>query len=591
MSRLALKVWGAMVALVAFLALILGLYVNRSAQRFYLSGTVAHLEDQGAYLAQVLSTMAPQEISTYLPILAKLSQAQVTVVDKGGRVVASSGMLAFMATSPMRGSEAMLRQMGFEPGTYLSTAAVRQILRGRTVRGQGYSPQWGQDIISVGLPLRRAGKVEGGVLLYTSAAAIEQELESLGLSHFFGFLGAALLMSVAAFFLSRWLSGPLIAMQRVAMAMADGDFSQRVRENGQDELGGLGRSLNRLAAALDATIRELSGERDRLDDILGSLSDGVITFAGDGEVRSLNSRARELVAEGVPAELIRLIRQCIRGDGPDRGEITLGPAYLAVRVAPLGHGEGAVAVLSDVTAERRLEESRRALFADISHELRTPLSLVHGYTEALLDGVADEDASGRYLMIILDETQHLEHLVSELLELSRLEGSPLSSEVRRKVDVLRLAERLAEHFRPIAAEKELGLRLDLSAEAGTISAPPDLVERILVNLLGNALRYTPDGGRVYLKGRVVGGRVRLAVENTGEGIPTADLQHIFERFYRVDKARGREQGGSGLGLAIVRAAVERLGGRVWAETPPGGGIRFVVDLPTLGSEELGAGER
>lgn len=579
MNRLAIKAWVAMMALVAFLLVGLGFYVSRLVQRFYLDQATVHLLEHGRFLSQVLTSMDPKGISMYLPLFSHLSQAQVTVVNREGQVVASSGILASLATMPLKGSEAALYQLGIEPGTYLSTQAVQQVLRGQTVERVGFSPLMGKHVISVGLPLKRGRAVAGGILLFASAAAVSQELTPLWWTLILGFAGAAVLAAIAAYFLSRRISGPLAGMQRAAVAMAEGDFSLRVWEEGTDELGSLGRSINRLAAAVDHSIQRLSQERDRLDDILESLSEGVLTISADGRLLSDNHSAAAFFPTGIPPELVDLVQSRLNRQGSNGGEFSFGSRWLAVHVTPLGAGGGAVVVVSDVTAERSVEERRRAFLADISHELRTPLSLVQGYAEALLDGVADEGAIGRYLSVILDETHRLRRLVEELMELSRLEVEIPSPANGEAIDLFAWTAKVASRFEPAAAEQEVRLELDLPNGDGPVLAPPDRLERILVNLLSNALRHTPPTGMIRLRGTTLGQWVRLDVEDTGEGIPPDDLTRIFERFYRVDKGRSRAQGGSGLGLAIVRAAVVGLDGQVWAESPDGGGTRFVVQLP------------
>lgn len=579
MSRLAFKAWVAMGAMVAFLVVGLGLYVSRLVERFYLEQATVHLLEHGRYLSQVFDTMDPQRIPTYLPLFSNLSQAQVTVVNRKGQVVASSGLLDSLAPMPLKGSNATLYRLGLEPGTYLYTQLVRQVLRGRTVDNVGFIPLMGKHVISVGLPLKRGGAVTGGILLYASAITVSQELGPLWWALFLGFTGAAALAAIVAYFLSRRISGPLSGMQRAAEAMAGGEFSLRVWESGTDELGSLGRSINRLAAAVDQSIRRLSQERDRLDDILESLSEGVMTFSPEGHHLLANHWAAAFFPADLPPDLMALVQNRLSGQDPADGEFAVGTRRLAVRVTPLGAGGGAVAVVTDVTLERSAEESRRAFLADISHELRTPLSLVQGYAEALLDGVADEAAVGRYLSVILDETHRLRRLVDEFMELSRLEGVVPSPAIGEEIDLFVWAARMADRFEPAAAEEEVSIQLDLPLGVAPVLAPPDRLERILVNLLSNALRHTPPKGQILLRGTAQDQWVRLEVEDTGEGIPGADRDRIFARFYRVDKGRSRAHGGSGLGLAIVKAAVLGLGGQVWAESGDAGGARFVVQLP------------
>ncbi|HEY8532174.1 MAG TPA: ATP-binding protein, partial [Limnochorda sp.] len=261
---------------------------------------------------------------------------------------------------------------------------------------------------------------------------------------------------------------------------------------------------------------------------------------------------------------------------------------LQIRSAPLrsvaGGLDGAVAVLRDVTEMRRLEQVRTEFVANVSHELRTPLTAIKGFIETLLDGAVDDPATARrFLEIVRRETDRLVRLINDLLDLSRLESPHLEVQLV-PVDLKPLVEECLELFRHRAASRSIELSCELQGSLWALG-DASLIRQVLVNLVDNAVKYTPPGGRVWISGGLEGSWAELAVSDTGPGIPGRALNRVFERFYRVDKARSRDMGGTGLGLSIVRHAVERQGGRVWVESAPGEGSTFRVRLQAVPGKE------
>lgn len=336
---------------------------------------------------------------------------------------------------------------------------------------------------------------------------------------------------------------------------------------------------------------------DLLDTILESLEDGVVAQDRRGRIRLFNSAAERLFNyrrdEVIGRPLLEVIREyelaealetaITQGAGVARTFqlARLGERELLVRSAPLrsreGQVEGAVAVLRDVTEMRRLEQVRTEFVANVSHELRTPLTAVKGFIETLLDGAVDDPATARrFLEIVRRETDRLVSLISDLLDLSRLESPRL--EVRLEtLDLGELVEQSLDLFRHRAEQRGIELTSELPSPFRVLGEE-SLLRQVLVNLIDNAVKYTPEGGRVWVSGRQGEDWAEFAVSDTGPGIPRKALDRIFERFYRVDKARSRAMGGTGLGLSIVRHAAERQGGRVWVESSPGEGTTFRVRL-------------
>lgn len=585
------RLWLTLVLVVVAILLVLGLLLSQLFDNFYFNLQAQNLIQQGQNLGKlVLTSPSDAELLRDLSLVEDFLNANVVIMDKSGLIQsASPGMMRMHRWG-----------QGGAPGRQgLTPPQAAAVLAGQTVVMRGYQPGVDATVLTVAVPIKAGSDVVGAVYLYAPLAPITRTIADVRQLILYGILGTLVVATVVAFFLSHSLSRPLIRMQRAAQAMAAGDFSPRVTVQSDDEVGRLGQALNHLAQELARTLDALGAERDQLAGILGSMTDGVITFDAAGQVLLFNPPAERylkpvaLLAAGqrlgaevkLPA-LEEALQQVVATGSVQGAEVTLGERALACRLAPLrdprGTVRGVVAVLLDMTRERRLEEMRREFVANVSHELRTPLTYLQGYTEAILDGLAADPAEEKkYLAIILDETLRLRRLVSDLLDLSRIEAGQLVLE-KGEVDLAELCRQVADKVRPLAQEKGIELELKVPADLPAAWGNADRLQQVLINLLDNALRHTPRGGKVSVSGEPRNGQLVLSVEDTGPGIPPEDLPYIFERFYKVEKARTRTTAGTGIGLAIVKGVVEAHGGRVWAESTPGQGTTFTFTLPAAG---------
>ncbi len=422
---------------------------------------------------------------------------------------------------------------------------------------------------------------------------------------------ASLLGLMAAFIvgtrLSRRITRPLEELGHAAERISTGDFAGRAPVAETKELERLGRTFNAMADRLQQTIVEITAERRKLEAIVSGMTDAVVATDRHGRLILLNRAAEDLLGIDREQALDRPAREVIRGDrlpvlledATVRGRITaeelppglVGDRVIEVHCAPYrdagGESIGAVAVLRDVTELRESERLRRELTANVSHELRTPLTSIKGFTETLLDGaMRDEDTCRRFLTIINSEADRLVKLVDDLLDLSRLESKRATLDLRR-VDVGALAAHAVDKLQPLAQTG--GLTLDLRSLPGVwVTADRDRLEQVLTNLIDNALKYTPAGGRVEVSVTRDHGDVAVAVSDTGRGIRPEDVPHVFERFYRADRSRtrgpsiGAASGGTGLGLAIAKHIVEAHGGRIGVRSQLDEGTTFTFTLPGNG---------
>jgi two-component system phosphate regulon sensor histidine kinase PhoR len=397
-----------------------------------------------------------------------------------------------------------------------------------------------------------------------------------------------------SWWIDRRLFRPLQRLIAGAGELAGGR-ARRVEEAEPAELAVLSRALNRLAETAETQFAAVRSERDHLQSILASMSEGVLVVGPDGRVSSANPAFRRLFdlsgeVAGKPLlelsrqpELARVVADTLRKGGPQSGQIELQVPErrtLLLASAALSGGErGAVVVARDTTELTRVADMRRDFVANVSHELKTPLAAIRGYAETLRDGALEEEETARrFTDRLLWQCRRLQALLDDLLTLSRLESIGQAAVEREAVDLSALAQRAVETLAAAAREKHV--RLEISEQPlPRIPGDADGLERLLVNLLDNAIKYNRPGGEVQLRLAVADGKVVIAVSDTGIGIPPEALGRIFERFYRVDKGRAREEGGTGLGLAIVKHLAQSHGGYVEVESRMGRGTTFRVFLP------------
>ena len=411
-------------------------------------------------------------------------------------------------------------------------------------------------------------------------------------------------------------SGALSELTRGVESLEQGKPARPVQAELGGEVGRLVRAFNRVAPELESRVAILERDGQQLRAVLSGMADGVMAVDARRRLLFANAGADKLFGVG-PGSVGRLLAELVRSPqvqqavdaslaGPDafRGEVTLSTRdasplssarVLSVTGTPLPGSPppGAVLVFHDVTELRRLERMRQDFVANASHELKTPLASIQAYTETLIDGaIHDEAVNVRFLHRIEEQADRLNRLVLDLLSLARLESS---QDVFRH-DPLAIAPFLgecAEAHRERAESKGLSFVVDFSGlrPETLVAADDEAIRQVLDNLVDNAIKYTHEGGFVRVSGREASGDVSLIVADGGIGIPRDDLPRVFERFYRVDKARSRELGGTGLGLAIVKHLVQALGGRIAVESRLGVGTTFLVHLPrtTLASPAQLAG--
>ena len=572
-----------LVGLVVLGVLVSGVAAERSLRRDQLDRIARSLEARAALVAEQLRGATLEgaysgQLDEIADRLGRSGGMRLTLIDARGAVIGDSQV-------PHD------RLAGVE--NHGGRTEVRAALEGRVGTSTRRSATVGRELFYLAHPVEGGGVVRVAVdlsELEASVAALRARLL------FAGVVGLLVAVGLSYGF-SRYSLRPIEEMRRTADAIARGRLEDRLPLHTDDELGKISRSINQMAEQLRLRLDDVTREKEQLHAVLESMVEGVLVVDAKGTVVLANSRLREFYGVtsemgGRPlletirdAELDELLREVAESDGRVARSLSRrsgAPGTLRVQAArfPTGPGPraGTVAVFHDISELERLEEVRRDFVANASHELRTPLTAIHGFAETLLtNDTLSEDDRRSYVGIIDRHSRRLGNIVNDLLALSAIETGRVPIEPT-DTDVSTHAEAALRDAEPRCRERRLEVR---SVVDGTPIAhvDPRALDQILTNLLENAIKYTEPGGRIEVRVGSERDRIRVDVEDSGIGIPDEDLARIFERFYRVDKARSRALGGTGLGLSIVKHAVQSMGGEISVESRLGEGTTFSVTLP------------
>jgi len=553
------------ILVVAVLVLLWG--AERSLRRD-LEGDIARsLENEARLIREALpADSAGWDESVHR--LARQNSHRITLVDRGGRVRADSDFPPgpLPAIENHAGRPEVRAALAGAPGVATRRSeTVGRLLMYVAVPGGPGAVRVAADLAQVDGIVRRAQRAVAGAALL-----------------------ALLVGTVLALVAGRSVARPLTEIAAAARAIAAGS-PPRFPRSGVPEIDSLVQSLRQMHQQLGDRFAELRREQAESAALVESMIEGVIAADGRGHIVTANPAARRLLgyepAEPLPhlAELFRVkaareVVDAVLGGQPvqDR-QLEMAGRVLLMNARPLPTG-GAVLVVHDLTEVRRLEAVRRDFVANVSHELKTPLTSISGYAETLLGDGADVETTRRFLRTILSNARRMQRLVDDLLDLSRIEAGRWQP-ARTDVDVAAVARESWAALAGRADAHRVELAVDVGPDAGTVDADLDALRQILTNLMDNSLRHTPDGGRITCLTRRGEGGVAVSIRDTGSGITRDHLPRIFERFYRADQSRSREEGGTGLGLAIVKHLVEAHGGRVFAESERGSGTTVTCVFP------------
>lgn len=568
---------------VAYVVLIL---VSMGAVSVYLVGYVRgnyldNLRSQLAVNARMVGETATRYFSAPLnqaDLLAlaqrtdKLIDARVTIIARDGTVLADSR----------------------EDPLTMENHSNRPEVRDALTKGLGQSTRFSvtlrQEMMYVAVPIRVQDTVVGVARV---ALPLAQVNRSIG--HIWRAIAVAagittVLTAGLAVLIARRTTRSIREVTKGARRLARGELDQQVVVDSSGEAGELALAFNHLAESLRRMVTDLARERDKLTGMLSTMSEGVVMIDKGGAVDLANPAAEKLLGASLPSgkrlieqvrdyELHRLLDNCLKTGQLQQGEFeaTRSRRYLVATATPMPALAGVLVVLHDATELRRVEKTRREFVANVSHELRTPLASVKAAVDTLQEGaLEDRQAATVFLQRISSEVDRMARLVSDLLELSRLESGQVMPHLTQ-TDITRLIDEIRESLFMAAEAKEIAIEVDASPRPLLVEADSDMVRQVLFNLLDNAIKFTQAGGRVTITARKRESGVAVTIADTGIGIAPEHLPHIFERFYKVEKSRAG--GGTGLGLAIAKHIVQAHGGEIRVESEEGKGSAFTFTLP------------
>lgn len=508
---------------------------------------------------------------------------RVTIIDKNGKVLADS------SEDPEKMEN------------HRNRPEIRAIFDDKKEYGMALhrSQTLGYKMMYVARPVYdENGETKAAVRTAISLKEIGKVVDQLWLNLAIAMGIAFLFSGIIGIAMARGITRPVEEITRVAKTLVKKDYSQRVAIRTKGELKELSDAMNLLAESLQSQMEEIYENQQRLSGILNNMASGVmlidlnhrIVLVNPAMENMIGIKAKDLIgkfhiAAGKSFGLSQLINRSLTEGKSIHEEVhvyfpkeRILDVYIAPHVNIHGEKKGVITVLHDITNIRRLEKMRSEFVANVSHELKTPVTSLIGFTETLLDGAMyDEEVAKKFLKIIHDESVRLNRLISDILLISKVEqeGLPLKLE---EIDMVSVIEECVDTVQEELTKKQLQLSMPERGEV-RFEADRDRLKQIILNLVSNAIMYTPPGGKIRIDAADRGEEVHFVIEDTGIGIAKKDIPRIFERFYRVDKARSRNSGGTGLGLAIVKHLVESHHGKIHVESEPGVGSKFTIVFP------------
>lgn len=573
----------------ALFLFLLGLYLMNTIEQYSFNNIQNNLLSYARLMSDDLqaSFAKPPSREFFQEYAKKVSHdinARVTFIDTSGEVLGDSVL----------DKDSMVN--------HANRPEVKKAINGEIGKSVRYSTSLEKRMFYFASPVKTGHQVLGVVRVAVPWDEIEASRNYIRKIIISSTLAALILMVMVSSAFTANLVVPLQEMTRVARDMAEGKMDVVINVTSDDEIGELGKGLNYMSVRLHDTISQITEERNKVKAILTSMTDGVIAIDRKGSILLINPAIEKLfhishensLGKGLIEvvrnfDLEKLLHQALESETGSTRELHLFvPDMKTFRIstAPLTNESGAVgavAVLRDITAFRQVEIMKTDFVANVSHELKTPLTSIKGFVETLLDGALDEQETAKhFLEIINDETDRLNRLINDLLSLSRIEAK--QRELNRvSLDLEKLINETVSILSPQASEKDLAINVNIKHPLQAVEADEDMIGQVLINLIDNAVKYTHQGGEVNISAETQKDQVKVAVSDTGIGIPIESIPRLFERFYRVDKARSREMGGTGLGLAIVKHILELHNGKIEVESIVGKGSMFTFYLPLTGA--------
>jgi two-component system, OmpR family, phosphate regulon sensor histidine kinase PhoR len=568
--RIFFKLLLAFVVVIAVATVTLDFTIRAAWEKSLYDQIELSLTQKTQLLARLVQTDKQHSLQQLVSDESRAADARCTVIDKSGRVLADSG------------ADAGTMENHAQRPEFLAA------LNGRIGTNSRSSHTLGVPFLYVAVPIP-----DGAVRMAYPLSAIQQAKRQIRRKLLEASALAFVIAIIIAGFSASSVSRRLRNIVSFTELVASGDLSARIAESSTDEIAQVAAALDKTARNLEQSFAAVETSRNQLETLLNSMQEAVIAVSADGRVLWANRRMNRIAPNGVRLnaplietsrnpDFLRVMSEALESGGVRTARVsssTVGRTFDAT-VAPMVGG-GAVAVLYDITKIERVEKTRRDFIANVSHELRTPLTSIQGYAETLLDTVPDGAQEREFIEIIRKNAARMSRLTEDLLTLARVESREQRFEFR-PITPSALLQDAHESFREVA--RSAGIEIEVENNAmGNASADPDAIHQVFANLIDNAIKYAATGSRIVIGSRTVADadKIEFYVRDFGPGIASEHLPRLFERFYRVDKARSRESGGTGLGLAIVKHIVLAHHGTIRAESELNHGSTFFFTLPVV----------
>ncbi len=537
-------------------------------------------------------------------------------LENEARITAEASLPGFLSQDETWALDALAKRLGEQTGTRITIIAVDGTVLGDSIKdpatmenhatrpevidalstGLGestrYSTTIGQRMMYVAVPIRYEGEILGVSRVSLTLTVVESVVQQVRMSIIIAMAVATLLVIVAAWIIARTTTRPIREITVASRRISSGELGQKIVVEARDEVGELADAFNEMSSRLKELVETVSADRARLQTILNNMTDGVVMTDTEGNISLANNAAKRLfnikntteepLIEAVrDHEIDELLELCLKTAETKAVQYESGTSkrYLQAIAIPVTHNEqsGVLLLFQDLTELRNLQAARRELIGNISHEFRTPLAGIKVMVETLRDSAIDDQKTVREFLIRIDsEVDRLTQMVAELTELSRIETGKAELGLE-PVNLNPLAEEVITQLGPQAERRQLVIEKELASGLPSVQADRARIRQTMVNLIHNAIKFTDPGGKITVATRVQGDSVTVDISDTGRGITRGDLPHVFERFYKGDRARSGE--GTGLGLAIAKHVIEAHGGNIWVQSEEGKGSTFSFSLP------------
>jgi two-component system phosphate regulon sensor histidine kinase PhoR len=584
MDSLRVRITAGFIIIIILMLTTLGIYNGKLLESTIIDNIASRLEKEAYLVSKSVDWVSllsqPDQMSRLIETWSESGEARVTVINLDGRVLGDSEV-------PYQSME-----------NHINRKEVRAALDEKTGIAIRESSTTGEDMLYVAVPVYHGQELLGVLRLAYSIEQVKGTVHKLWMGQLVAFIVVLILFSFLGSRLAKGLTEPIEKIIEVARNITKQRYGTKVKVKGKGEIADLARAINFMSESLEQQMKQIREEEKRFTDVMKNMVSGVILINQEGRILLVN-RAIESILGLNGDEIIgirhnettknfglsQLIDRVLKEKNRVRNEIHIyypEEKILDANLAPLfdeeGHFVGVVVVLHDITEIRRLEKIRSDFVANASHELKTPVTSIRGFAETLLDGAMyEEETLQSFLKIIYNESERLQRLIDDILDLTKIEQKRLPLEIRC-CSIHDLITELETHLHGELEKKQISFSSQIPEDM-KIEADYDRLKQIFINLIANAIQYTPEGGQIEVTATETAANITIHVRDTGIGIPKKDLNRIFERFYRVDKARSRHSGGTGLGLAIVKHLVDSHLGKIWVESEEGKGSIFHVELP------------